>query len=546
MLICYVTHSECNGHLMIQQCRGHCGYPVTHFWRNSGSEVYFQAKGTHDHPRPEPKGSHLTKHLYTKRKSATALASAGSAGIDKLKRRTAVSAKLRTLRAPAVRAAVTAAAANKSAQVNSIANNDATTLGYTWSGASATLHQAPVTTFVHQSATQQQQQQQQLQAQQHHQSHQLQQQQHLQQSHKHQHHYQQQQNHHPQQQHNQQLQDHQQHQQTTPQNNVHSPPHSNHLNRSPWIDYSYTLSTESNGSQQSSVGGNMYDSHSRVPPSSSSSAVYASECLSDFPRPEEIFHIDQPIVRTTTSAQQSYAYAPSTYSNGMSPTSTSSTSSSPPCTFLDLESGRIQQQSTGHNNQQALQSQGNHHNHNHHHQHQNQQQHQQQLLSDAQQHQHQQQHHLAMHSEYANSNATNVKFETPPLSYNAGYSDDTASISNEFDETYLCFQQQVQNTNDYGVFFGASSADFPVASGPNGTAQQQQHPAIEHNNQQDMGSFGGAYAAPSPGYDLLTGAVDWSNAFGMQHIEQTPQKCAVDMPTFRRTTDSLGLTFQCS
>ena len=36
-------------------CRGHCGYPVTHFWRHCNGGVYFQAKGYHDHPRPEVK-----------------------------------------------------------------------------------------------------------------------------------------------------------------------------------------------------------------------------------------------------------------------------------------------------------------------------------------------------------------------------------------------------------------------------------------------------------------------------------------------------------
>lgn len=48
----------CNGgRLDIRPCRGHCGYPVTHFWRTTESAIFFQAKGVHDHPRPEPKNS---------------------------------------------------------------------------------------------------------------------------------------------------------------------------------------------------------------------------------------------------------------------------------------------------------------------------------------------------------------------------------------------------------------------------------------------------------------------------------------------------------
>lgn len=45
------------GRLDIRPCRGHCGYPVTHFWRTSENAIFFQAKGVHDHPRPEPKNS---------------------------------------------------------------------------------------------------------------------------------------------------------------------------------------------------------------------------------------------------------------------------------------------------------------------------------------------------------------------------------------------------------------------------------------------------------------------------------------------------------
>ncbi|XP_053624892.1 transcription factor glial cells missing 2-like isoform X2 [Plodia interpunctella] len=49
---------HCNGgRLEVQPCRGHCGYPVTHFWRHTEHAIFFQAKGAHDHPRPEAKGA---------------------------------------------------------------------------------------------------------------------------------------------------------------------------------------------------------------------------------------------------------------------------------------------------------------------------------------------------------------------------------------------------------------------------------------------------------------------------------------------------------
>ncbi|XP_035445916.2 transcription factor glial cells missing 2 isoform X1 [Spodoptera frugiperda] len=48
----------CNGgRLEVLPCRGHCGYPVTHFWRHTEHAIFFQAKGAHDHPRPEAKGA---------------------------------------------------------------------------------------------------------------------------------------------------------------------------------------------------------------------------------------------------------------------------------------------------------------------------------------------------------------------------------------------------------------------------------------------------------------------------------------------------------
>lgn len=52
---------RCDGRLEIMPCRGHCGYPVTHFWRHTSEAIFFQAKGAHDHPRPEPKSSAETR-----------------------------------------------------------------------------------------------------------------------------------------------------------------------------------------------------------------------------------------------------------------------------------------------------------------------------------------------------------------------------------------------------------------------------------------------------------------------------------------------------
>lgn len=51
------------GILEIQPCRGHCGYPVTHFWRHTPNAIFFQAKGVHDHPRPESKSSGETRKI---------------------------------------------------------------------------------------------------------------------------------------------------------------------------------------------------------------------------------------------------------------------------------------------------------------------------------------------------------------------------------------------------------------------------------------------------------------------------------------------------
>jgi chorion-specific transcription factor GCM len=61
---------NCNGgHLEVLPCRGHCGYPVTHFWRHTKFGIFFQAKGVHDHPKPEPKSSESRRTLGIGRRS---------------------------------------------------------------------------------------------------------------------------------------------------------------------------------------------------------------------------------------------------------------------------------------------------------------------------------------------------------------------------------------------------------------------------------------------------------------------------------------------
>ncbi|XP_025408831.1 transcription factor glial cells missing 2-like [Sipha flava] len=56
---------DCDGgKLEIIQCRGHCGYPVTHFWRHTDYAIFFQAKGVHDHLRPEAKSTSEARRSF--------------------------------------------------------------------------------------------------------------------------------------------------------------------------------------------------------------------------------------------------------------------------------------------------------------------------------------------------------------------------------------------------------------------------------------------------------------------------------------------------
>ncbi|KAK8373633.1 hypothetical protein O3P69_013499 [Scylla paramamosain] len=60
-------NKSCSGRLEVMQCRGHCGYPVTHFWRHTEHAIFFQAKGVHDHPRPEAKSTAEARRSLTGR-----------------------------------------------------------------------------------------------------------------------------------------------------------------------------------------------------------------------------------------------------------------------------------------------------------------------------------------------------------------------------------------------------------------------------------------------------------------------------------------------
>ncbi|XP_004628421.1 chorion-specific transcription factor GCMb isoform X2 [Octodon degus] len=61
---------NCQSALELIPCRGHSGYPVTNFWRLDGSAIYFQAKGVHDHPRPESKSETEARRSALKRQTA--------------------------------------------------------------------------------------------------------------------------------------------------------------------------------------------------------------------------------------------------------------------------------------------------------------------------------------------------------------------------------------------------------------------------------------------------------------------------------------------
>ncbi|XP_008059198.1 chorion-specific transcription factor GCMb [Carlito syrichta] len=62
---------NCHAALELIPCRGHSGYPVTNFWRLDGNSIFFQAKGVHDHPRPESKSETEARRSAIKRQMAS-------------------------------------------------------------------------------------------------------------------------------------------------------------------------------------------------------------------------------------------------------------------------------------------------------------------------------------------------------------------------------------------------------------------------------------------------------------------------------------------
>ncbi|KAF6108882.1 glial cells missing transcription factor 2 [Phyllostomus discolor] len=62
---------NCHSALELIPCRGHSGYPVTNFWRLEGNAIFFQAKGVHDHPRPESKSETEARRSAIKRQMAS-------------------------------------------------------------------------------------------------------------------------------------------------------------------------------------------------------------------------------------------------------------------------------------------------------------------------------------------------------------------------------------------------------------------------------------------------------------------------------------------
>nr|XP_035150991.2 chorion-specific transcription factor GCMb [Callithrix jacchus] len=65
------TCPNCHSALELIPCRGHSGYPVTNFWRLDGNAIFFQAKGVHDHPRPESKSETEARRSAFKRQMAS-------------------------------------------------------------------------------------------------------------------------------------------------------------------------------------------------------------------------------------------------------------------------------------------------------------------------------------------------------------------------------------------------------------------------------------------------------------------------------------------
>ncbi|XP_048205295.1 chorion-specific transcription factor GCMb [Perognathus longimembris pacificus] len=65
------TCPNCHASLELVPCRGHSGYPVTNFWRLDGNAIFFQAKGVHDHPRPESKSETEARRSVLRRQMSS-------------------------------------------------------------------------------------------------------------------------------------------------------------------------------------------------------------------------------------------------------------------------------------------------------------------------------------------------------------------------------------------------------------------------------------------------------------------------------------------
>lgn len=90
------TTPGCSGRLIQKNCKGHGGYPVTHFWRFANGAVYFQSKGRHDHVKPMAKTmGHGTLLGAAATNNSSAASSSASSSSLQSPRNSAAAAKMR-------------------------------------------------------------------------------------------------------------------------------------------------------------------------------------------------------------------------------------------------------------------------------------------------------------------------------------------------------------------------------------------------------------------------------------------------------------------
>ncbi|XP_067952176.1 chorion-specific transcription factor GCMa-like [Watersipora subatra] len=87
--------NACGGVLVMQQCKGHSGYPVTHFWRHHEDKVFFLGKGHHDHPKPELKLCAEKRKAYIRVQTGRRPAGSGN-GLSKPRLTTSETKELKT------------------------------------------------------------------------------------------------------------------------------------------------------------------------------------------------------------------------------------------------------------------------------------------------------------------------------------------------------------------------------------------------------------------------------------------------------------------